>query len=146
VEQGSDIVRESSGQGLLLVPSVFTWPKLVVSTTTPGQARLIYGARGVARLWEPDHEPEADDDPIGALLGRTRAAILWRLDLPHTTTQLARALGQSPSAISQHLAVLRRTALVTSWRSGRSTLSRRTPLATSLLYAGDRRDAAGGPG
>lgn len=52
--------------------------------------------------------------PVGALLGRTRAAILWRLDLPHTTTQLAGALGQSPSAISQHLAVLRRTALVTS--------------------------------
>ena len=135
VAKGSDFVRDSSGEGLLLVPSVFTWPNLVVSTTTPGQARLIYGARGIARLWEHDHHLDADDDPIGALLGRTRAAILRRLDLPHSTTQLAHALGQSPGAISQHLSVLRRTALVTSRRAGRRMLSQRTPLATSLLHA-----------
>lgn len=142
VEAAIDLVRDASGEGLLLVPSVFTWPELVVSTTAPDQARLVYGARGVGRLWEEAGAPGPGEDPLGALLGRTRAAMLRRLDVPQSTTQLAAALGQSPGTISQHLVVLRDTALVTSWRSGRRVLSRRTPLAASLLRAAETADSA----
>jgi len=141
IDTTASLRRETSGQGLFLVPSVFAWPNLVASTEEPGRMRLVYGARGVARLWEQGPETE-EDDPLGALLGRSRSAILVRLDLPHSTTQLARLLGQSPPSISQHLSVLRRAALVTSWRSGRSVLYQRTPLATSLLQAAVEPSAA----
>lgn len=38
--------------------------------------------------------------------------LLATLDPPRTTTQLAGQLGLSPSAVSQHLKILRDTALV----------------------------------
>jgi len=56
-----------------------------------------------------------------------------------STTDLAGQLGQSSAAVSEHLAVLRRSGLVTSWRSGRRVLYQRTPLATSIVAA------SGGP-
>jgi DNA-binding transcriptional ArsR family regulator len=53
---------------------------------------------------------------LDTLIGRTRAAILLRLDVPMTTTQLARGLHQSPSTVSEHLTVLRGNGLLISWR------------------------------
>jgi DNA-binding transcriptional ArsR family regulator len=53
---------------------------------------------------------------LDTLIGRTRAAILLRLDVPMTTTQLARGLQQSPSTVSEHLTVLRGNGLLISWR------------------------------
>lgn len=121
-----------SDAGLTLLPSVFVWPNLIVGHDTPGHFEVFYAARGVGRVWESD--PESDDaDALGALLGRTRAAILARLAVPLSTTQLSRQLGQSPATISEHLSVLRRSGLLTSWRSGRSVLYRRTPLASSII-------------
>jgi DNA-binding transcriptional ArsR family regulator len=67
---------------------------------------------------------------------RLRAAILSCLALPKSTTDLARELGQSAPSVSFHLSVLRRNGLVTSWRSGRRVLYRRTPLASGLLAGG----------
>jgi DNA-binding transcriptional ArsR family regulator len=52
-------------------------------------------------------------------------------------------IGQSPPSISQHLSVLRRSGLVTSWRSGRSVLYRRTTLASSIVEASGSSAAAG---
>ncbi|MFI6484286.1 ArsR/SmtB family transcription factor [Nonomuraea sp. NPDC050663] len=45
---------------------------------------------------------------------------------------MARALGITPSAVSQHLRVLRESGLVTRERSGRSVLYMTTPLGASL--------------
>ena len=73
-------------------------------------------------------------DPLSALVGRTRASLLATLGLP-STTQLASQLGLSPPAVSQHLKVLRDTALVTARRRGRMVLYQRTPAATTLLKA-----------
>jgi hypothetical protein len=61
--------------------------------------------------------------------------VLASLDLPRTTTQLAAQLGLSPPAVSQHLKVLKDTALVTGRRRGRMVLYQRTPTATTLLDA-----------
>lgn len=124
-----------SGAGLLLVPSVFAWPHLIVETGTYGQPSLTYASRGVGTLWESEHRSAAEDDALGALLGRSRAAILTYLALPQSTTELAVELGQSAPSVSQHLSVLRRSRLVTSWRSGRRVLYQRTPLATSIIAA-----------
>jgi DNA-binding transcriptional ArsR family regulator len=72
---------------------------------------------------------------VAELLGRSRAALLARLDLPQSTTWLAAHLGLTPSAVSQHLTVLRRAGLVTAHRTGRWVLYRRTTPGTRLLAA-----------
>jgi hypothetical protein len=127
--------RRLSGRGLLLVPSVFAWPYIIFDVRSDDPCSLTYPARGVGNLWTASAQPPADEDVLAALLGRSRAAILAGLAVPHSTTELAVKLGQTPPAVSQHLAVLRRSGLVVSWRSGRSMLSKRTPLATSVVQA-----------
>lgn len=52
---------------------------------------------------------------------------------PATTTEPARALGVTPSAVSQHLTVLRENGLVERERSGRQVLYLISALGTSLL-------------
>lgn len=127
---------------LTLIPSVFVWPNLIIGHDTPGHFELIYAARGVARVWETSGA-EIGDDVLGALLGRTRASILARLAIPMATTHLARELGQSPATVSAHLSVLRRSGLLTTRRSGRLVLYRRTPLATSIVAAAEQQEGAG---
>ncbi|HET9558045.1 MAG TPA: helix-turn-helix domain-containing protein [Actinomycetota bacterium] len=75
--------------------------------------------------------------------GRTRAALLATLGLPRSTTQLAGQLEVSPAAVSQHLKVLRDTALVTARRRGRMVLHQRPAAATALLAAGRSEEAIG---
>jgi DNA-binding transcriptional ArsR family regulator len=75
------------------------------------------------------------------MIGRTRAAVLLRLAVPMSTTQLARDLGQSPATVSKHLSILREGGMATSWRSGRSVMYRRTPLAETVLAAMSGRAA-----
>ena len=118
-------------RGLLFVPSVFVWPAVVLITAAPWQPTLIYPARGVGTLWEPERPrpPEA----LAALLGRSRAAVLLALDRPGTTTDLARALGLTAGGASQHLAVLREAGLVRGHRVGRSVLYLRTAAGDDLL-------------
>jgi DNA-binding MarR family transcriptional regulator len=54
---------------------------------------------------------------------------------PATTTALARQLGVTPSAVSQHLAALHRGGLIERQRSGRSVLYATTDLGLALLGA-----------
>lgn len=129
------VEHDLAGDGLLLMPSVFAWPGLVVDKAPDRPASLVYACRGVGTLWAGAAQP--GDDALGALLGHSRAAILGCLALPKSTSELARELGQSPPSVSFHLSVLRRNGLVTSWRSGRRVLYRRTPLAGGLVAAGD---------
>ncbi|MCW6003299.1 helix-turn-helix domain-containing protein [Micromonospora sp. CPCC 205371] len=133
------VEHDLAGDGLLLMPSVFAWPGLVVDKAPDRPASLVYACRGVGTLWGGGSPNALDDDALGALLGHSRAAILNCLAVPRSTTELARELGQSAPSVSFHLSVLRRSGLVTSWRSGRRVLYRRTPLASGLV-------AAGGPG
>jgi DNA-binding transcriptional ArsR family regulator len=136
IAKKADDDRDLSGAGLVLVPSVFSWPNVIFVPGTDRPSVLTYAARGVGNVWGGhDEDRQSDEDALGALIGRSRAAILLTLGLPHSTTELALKLGQSPPAVSQHLAVLRRSGLVTSWRNGRSVLYRRTPLATSVVEA-----------
>ena len=105
------------------------------------QPTLTYPARGVAGLWEESSAEQAD--PLVALVGRTRAALLTTLGLPRTTTQLAGQLGLSLPAVSQHLKVLKDAGLVTGRRRGRMVLYQRTPAATTLLEAIPSSEQAG---
>jgi DNA-binding transcriptional ArsR family regulator len=122
------------GDGIRLVPSVFSWPYIVFDVNAESPPSLVYPARGVGELWSTA-EQETDEDALGALLGRNRAAILLALAVPQSTTKLALALGQSAPAVSQHLSVLRRGGLVASWRSGRFVFYQRTNLGSSIVEA-----------
>ncbi|GLH99401.1 ArsR/SmtB family transcription factor [Phytohabitans aurantiacus] len=137
------VEHDLAGDGLLLMPSVFAWPGLVVDKAPDRPASLLYACRGIGTLWGGASQDTAGDDALGALLGHSRAAILSRLELPKSTTELARELGQSMPSVSFHLSVLRRSGLVTSWRSGRRVLYRRTPLASGLVAAGGPETAHG---
>jgi DNA-binding transcriptional ArsR family regulator len=129
------------GSEIILLPSVFVWPDLIIGHEGPSAFSLTYAARGVGRVWEglPGGNGAAQGS-LSSLLGRNRAGILRRLEIPRTTTQLARELGQSPGTVSQHLSVLKRSGLLESWRSGRSVLYRRTALAASIIAASEHRE------
>jgi DNA-binding transcriptional ArsR family regulator len=120
-----------NGQGLLLVPSVFVWPRVLAVTDRRWQPALIYPARGVGLLWE--RRSIAGPDALDALLGRVRSAIFAALDQPRSTTDLARVLEISLGSASQHLRVLRVAGLVTGHRTGRVVLYMRTALGDDLL-------------
>ena len=117
-------------RGLLLVPSVFAWPGIYVVTDSPWQPTLIYPARGTATAWEPTREPTPAT--LGRLIGPTRAAILHALQAPQTGSDLARAIEVTPSAVSQHIAILRDAGLVATHRNGRHLIAQRTELGDKV--------------
>ncbi|MET8248606.1 DUF5937 family protein [Streptomyces sp. NPDC005202] len=134
VDWRSEHGRDLGGQGLVLMPSVFSWPDVISGFDPPWQPTLVYPARGLAGLWaEPgDQAPEA----LVRLLGRGRAAVIAALSDPATTTALAHRLGLAPSSVSAHLTVLRDAGLLTSRRYGHQVLYERTPLGMALASGG----------
>jgi len=123
-----------AGRGLLFVPSAFAWPVLVAITKPPWQPTLIYPTRGVGALWDPEQRPEPE--ALRALLGERRASVLIALDVPRSTTDLARCLGVSPGSVSQHLRILRAAGLVDGHRVGRNVLYVRSPTGDKLAGLG----------
>lgn len=117
--------------GLVLIPVALGTPGVLIKLRTPTQTTVRYPARGVGDLWTAGtRRPE---DGVVRLLGRARAGLLEALRSPATTTDLARTLGVTPSAVSQHLAVLRDSGLVARERSGRHVLYVTTALGAALL-------------
>ncbi len=131
-------------RGLLLVPSVFVWPKVTLVSADPWQPTLIYPARGVGMLWSP--EQTAPPDALERLLGRTRASLLMALDSPRSTTDLAGAMGLTPGGVSQHLAVLRDAGLICGRRVARMVLYMRSAEGDDLLAAAGAEAQAFGQG
>ena len=121
--------------GLLFVPSVFVWPRVVAVTDPAWQPTVVYPARGIGTLWEQRRQPGRG--PLKALLGPNRAAVLEALDQPASTTDLAARLSLSPGGVSQHLGVLRRSGLVHGHRVGRVVLYMRSALGDQLLDPGE---------
>jgi DNA-binding transcriptional ArsR family regulator len=123
--------------GLVLVPSVFSWPEWSVKKSTSTQTTLVYPARGVARVWDDlgpgDSGGAGDLAAVEALLGGPRTRLLIALRSPATTSALAGRFGVTPGAVSQHLAVLHRGGLVDRQRSGRTVLYQASELGLALL-------------
>lgn len=131
--------------GLVLVPGVLTWPRTNTRMATSSQTTVHYPARGAATVWfggsvaagdpVPGDAVSADPGtgPAAALLGVVRARLLDTLRSPATTTALARALGVTPGAVSQHLLVLYRGGLIDRSRSGREVLYQTSDLGRALL-------------
>lgn len=128
-EPGLQLDLPVQGRGLTFTPSLFCNRAVtLIDCTLP--PRICYPARGRGTLWS-----EEGTDPSQALsdlLGRTRAQLLAVLADPTSTTELARRLRLSQSAVSQHLGVLLRSGLVRRARDGHSVLYSRTPLGDRL--------------
>ena len=131
-DEGPSVSRVMLGpDGVVLMPSVFNWPLVSYSAATSSQTALLYPARGTATVWEDS--VTAASGAVEELLGPARARLLGALRSPATTSALALRFGVTPSAISQHLAVLNRSGLVERQRSGRRVLYQASELGLALL-------------
>jgi DNA-binding transcriptional ArsR family regulator len=142
-DQGPPVFKIMLGpDGVVLMPSVFNWPQVSPSRATSTQTIMLYPARGAATVWESGALAGGREEAAEALLGAPRVRLLAALRSPATTTALARRLGVTPSAVSQHLAVLHRGGLVDKRRSGRAVLYQTTALGLALLGAGSGSSGA----
>ncbi|WP_441248743.1 ArsR/SmtB family transcription factor [Kitasatospora sp. McL0602] len=118
------------GRGLVFLPTFFA--RGAITTIGDDCPPVInYPARGRAAMAgtpQPPPTPQA----LEQLLGTPKARLLALLAEPFTTTELAARLGVTPGAVSQQLAVLHATRLVTRARHGRMVLYTRSPLADEL--------------
>ncbi|MCR6489137.1 DUF5937 family protein [Amycolatopsis sp. OK19-0408] len=126
-----DVVVNRGPGGLVLIPVVLGPPHVMIKKNTSTQTTVRYPARGRGALWTAGTRPPAE--ATVRLLGRARAGLLEALRSPATTTDLAHALGVTPSAVSQHLAVLRENGLAQRERSGRQVFYLITALGAALL-------------
>lgn len=117
--------------GLVLLPVVLGPTHVLIKGNTTTQTTVRYPARGLGTLWTAGTRP-ASGSTI-RLLGRHRAELLEALRSPATTTDLARTLHVTPSAVSQHLGILRESGLVTGERIGRTVLYVTTQRGLDLL-------------
>jgi len=150
-DQGPSPFKITLGpDGVVLMPSIFNWPRVSPSRATSTQTIMLYPARGAATVWEggawADSASAGEggdrEEAAEALLGAPRVRLLAALRSPATTTALARRLGVTPSAVSQHLAVLHRGGLVDKRRSGRAVLYQTTALGLALLGDGSASSGA----
>jgi DNA-binding transcriptional ArsR family regulator len=114
-----DVRIDLRGRGLPLMPSVFNDKRVLWAVRESSQPVAVYPARAVATLWE-GREPSVAG--LGGVLGAARARLLVLVCRPASTTELARQVGLSPAAVSQHLHALHAAGLVTRGRHGRSVL------------------------
>ena len=128
------------GRGMLLMPSAFWTAYPVATWYDEGETQfvLIYPAVSDPEQEQGPHRGDAGagvplSDPLAALLGRTRAAVLRALCRPHATSTLARFVGISPASASTHAATLRAAGLVTTERNGQAVVRQITELGAALL-------------
>jgi DNA-binding transcriptional ArsR family regulator len=123
-----------AGRGLLLVPSFFCHriPVALVDPTLPPV--LVYPVDRLGGL-PSRSEPgtPAQRQALVALLGRTRAQVLAAIGEGSSTGEIARRLGISPAAASQHATVLRNAGLLVTQRDRNTVLHTLTPLGLAML-------------
>ncbi|MEV0373300.1 winged helix-turn-helix domain-containing protein [Streptomyces sp. NPDC050636] len=135
-----DRTLELGGRGLTLLPSFFCWPTPVTLADPSRTPVLVYPVQH-----EPDWEggragaaSRGRGQPLGALLGQTRAALLRYACIGGSTGELARRLGVSTPAVSQHVAVLREAGLLITVRRDGRAFHTATAEGRALLRCGER--------
>jgi DNA-binding transcriptional ArsR family regulator len=125
VEAFVDEARELTGEEpLLLAPSFFAWPNILVSLDDGGWPKaIVYPAPFLAdRELEP--LPPADLQRLLRALGDNTRLIVLRLlaEQPRSTRELAPLVGVSEATLSRHLRVLAEAGAVSRRREGRFVL------------------------
>ncbi|MEU1483174.1 helix-turn-helix transcriptional regulator [Streptomyces sp. NPDC005752] len=127
------------GRGLRLIPSYFCRGNPVALADPRLEPVLVYA---LGHAYESPRRPPSTDrgrgEPLSALIGRTRAAVLSAAasGTGATTGELALATGVSASSASQHATALRNAGLLVSRRHAMSVLHTLTPLGSTMLAAG----------
>ncbi|CAL9279687.1 ArsR/SmtB family transcription factor [Streptomyces sp. SudanB182_2057] len=123
------------GRGLVLQPSFFCIRRpIMLAVPAPDRTPvLVYPIPHLPGWAAHGYAAARPDAELGALLGRTRAAILEDVVTGRTTSELAERVGISGAAASQHTAVLRRAGLLLSVRHNRHVLHTITPTGLALL-------------
>lgn len=118
-----------AGRALRLVPTLFLKRATTYSDLT-GPPVIYYPARGRGSVWLPRTRVP---DAVEQLVGPTRAALLARLGVPATTTELARETERTAPMINRHLTALHRAGLLERVQKGRSVYYSRTSIADQLI-------------
>ncbi|MGW3038940.1 ArsR/SmtB family transcription factor [Kitasatospora sp. NPDC001159] len=151
-EQDAELALD--GRGLRLAPSLFLQGAGVLlrpRRDEPDEAPTLLFAMRPDRIGAPvlaavreamAPAGRGGEEPLAALVGRTRAAVLHEALEACTTSELAGRLGVTASAVSQHTAVLRAAGLIDTRRSGNGVLHTVTPLGRLLLRGETRFDGA----
>ncbi|MGW6454776.1 ArsR/SmtB family transcription factor [Streptomyces sp. NPDC055078] len=130
--QKTDIVL--GGRGLTLMPSPIWSSYPLLAPRHDGPGLLVYPAVTPLPLCDaPD-----GSDPLAALLGTTRAAVLHLLTTERTTTDVSAQLAIANSSASEHTKALRAARLITSRREGKTMRHQCTPLGLDLLTGNSR--------
>jgi DNA-binding transcriptional ArsR family regulator len=129
--QAAGLAAQVGLRGLLLVPSILSWPHVQVTIDPGRQPALVYPPLAAASAWGTP--PAKPGRALRALLGTTRARVLLALSQPRSTTEIARTLSLSPASASHHLRVLKEAGLVGGRRQGRWVLYGLTTKAEKLI-------------
>ncbi len=136
---GADLDVYLEGQGVLLVPSLFSSRTIVDDQNEP-QPLVTYPAgqdRPLDRLTLLAPEPAMPgmSGAVAALLGPTRAAVLSSVaEHPGCSTkELASLAGVAPASASEHATTLREAGLIHTVRHRNSALHSPTQLGLALL-------------
>lgn len=120
-----------NGRGLRLVPSFFSRHQ-ADSLASPDLAPVLVYPIDHDSRWTLARTIDGRQS-LEALIGVTRAAVLYAVDPGATTTQLAHRLGTSLASVSRHTTVLRDAGLIATHRDGRAVCHTLTPLGRALL-------------
>jgi len=132
VNVSKDVELQLDGRGVTLLPSAFWTGRPMVGLPIDGSVLIVYSALTPVPLVDDD----AGTDPLGELLGRTRASVLALATAPCSTGELARELGISPATASEHTRTLRNAGLLVTERAGKAVRHSVTPLGAQLLGTG----------
>ncbi|MEU0038367.1 winged helix-turn-helix domain-containing protein [Streptomyces sp. NPDC006333] len=144
IQMMSDVDRDLylEGQGLVLVPSMFSTRSVVTQGHHPAVSYPVFqGQRTVlGPVVSESMDDKADYDRVSPLLGRTRALVLITIAEHEdcTTKELATRAGIAPASASEHATVLRGAGLVRSLRHRNFVLHGLTPLGLALLHNAER--------
>ncbi|MFJ3671563.1 helix-turn-helix domain-containing protein [Streptomyces sp. NPDC090106] len=127
------------GRGIRIVPTYFSWGT-PVALADPGLPPVL--SCPLHHSTAPEEALPAENVPLSALLGNTRARVLRCVADGLTTGELAQAVGVSLSAASRHTSVLRDAGLTTSRHIGPTVLHTLTPLGAALLRKAPRMPGA----
>ena len=121
------------GAGITLLPSALWTGRPQIASHPDGSIVIVYPPMTPLPLIH-----DAAGDPVGELLGRTRAAVLRLTSSERSTTELAAELGVSAANVSGHTKTLREAGLIVTTRAGKAVAHSLTPLGSQLLEGADQ--------